>query len=75
MSITEIEEGNGKRMQKTAATEAVPPSVNPPKSGFGAAVDVVYGLLNGGNFFCRFIGDFSLEFLFQRHHQFYRINR
>jgi hypothetical protein len=39
------------------------------------AVDVIDRLLDGGNFFGVFVGDFGLELFFQRHDEFDRIER
>src|SRR5438105_277246 len=44
-------------------------------SGLGVRLDVIDGLLHGGDLLCLLVGNLGLELLFQRHDELHRIKR
>src|SRR3954469_5171552 len=45
------------------------------RSSLGVRLDVIDGLLHGGDFLGLFVGNFGLELLLERHHQLHRVQR
>src|SRR6476659_808246 len=84
-TVSDVSKGRNENCAKVAQLSVSPRERNPRRHGrrhrsrnrsvLGVGLDVVHGLLNGGDLLGLFVRDLGLELFLESHHQLHRVQR